>query len=73
MPFDSEKQRRYLWANKPEVAKEIAYKQTGGRADSWWNRRIAGVPQHTGYIDDPDNIAETVLEQDPYGGKYLKR
>ena len=40
--------------------------------DSWWNRRIAGVPQHQGYIDDPDNIPETVLEQDPYGGKYLK-
>ena len=24
MPFDSEEQRRYLWANKPEVAKQIA-------------------------------------------------
>ena len=24
MPFDSEKQRRYLWANKPKVAKQIA-------------------------------------------------
>ena len=30
MPFDSEKQRKYLWAAKPEVAKKIAYKQTGG-------------------------------------------
>ena len=43
-----------------------------GKHDSWWNRRIAGVPQHQGYIDDPDNIPETVLQQDPYGGKYLK-
>ena len=40
--------------------------------DSWWNKRMAGVPQHRGYIDDPDNIPETVLEQDPYGGKYLR-
>ena len=30
MPFDSEKQRRFLWANKPEVAKQIAYKNHGG-------------------------------------------
>ena len=30
MPFDSEKQRRFLWANKPEVAKQIAYKNEGG-------------------------------------------
>jgi len=24
MPFKSEKQRRYLWANEPEVAKKFA-------------------------------------------------
>ena len=49
---------------------EVPHLQKGG--DSWWNKRMAGIPQHTGYIDDPDNIAETVLQQDPYGGKYLK-
>lgn len=26
MPFKSEKQRRYLWKNKPELAKEWAKK-----------------------------------------------
>ena len=37
MPFDSDKQRRYLWSQKPEVAKKIAYKQQGGLTDfdSW--------------------------------------
>ena len=34
MPFQSEKQRRYLWANEPEIAKRWekypkAYKQGG--------------------------------------------
>lgn len=27
MPFKSEKQKRYLWAKKPEVAKEFASKE----------------------------------------------
>ena len=27
MPFKSDKQRKYLYANKPEVAKEFASKQ----------------------------------------------
>ena len=30
MPFKSDKQRRYLYANKPEVARKLAYKQEGG-------------------------------------------
>ncbi len=32
MPFKSEKQRRYLWKNEPEVAREFAAKekQAGG-------------------------------------------
>ena len=30
MPFKSDKQRRYLWSQKPEVARQIAYKQEGG-------------------------------------------
>jgi len=29
MPFKSEKQRRYLYANEPEVAKELAYRSGG--------------------------------------------
>jgi hypothetical protein len=31
MPFESEKQRRYLWANEPEVAKEFAEKEKKGK------------------------------------------
>lgn len=31
MPFKSEKQRRYLYANKPEVAEEFAKKERRGR------------------------------------------
>jgi hypothetical protein len=31
MPFASEKQRRYLWANEPEVAREFADKETAYR------------------------------------------
>lgn len=30
MPFKSDKQRRYLWSQKPEVAKKIAHKKRGG-------------------------------------------
>ena len=30
MPFKSDKQRRFLWSQKPEVAKQIAYRQEGG-------------------------------------------
>ena len=82
MPFKSDKQRRYLWSQKPEVAKQIAHKQTGGGVYSdglydqsarWHNARLAGIPQHVGFIDDPDNITETAASNpdDPYGGKYI--
>ena len=27
MPFKSEKQRRYLWANEPEVARKFAHEE----------------------------------------------
>ena len=33
MPFKSDKQRRFLWSQKPEVARQIAYKQEGGLLD----------------------------------------
>ena len=82
MPFKSDKQRRFLWSQKPEVAKQIAYKQSGGGvyssgiyddAAKWHNARLAGVPQHVGFVDDPDDITETAATNpdDPYGGKYI--
>ena len=82
MPFKSDKQRRYLWSQKPEVAKQIAHKQSGGGVYSsgiyddsadWWNRKMAGIPQHVGFVDDPDDITETPLTNpdDPYGGRFV--
>ena len=82
MPFKSDKQRRYLWSQKPEVAKQIAHKQTGGGvyssgiyddAAKWHNAKLAGIPQHVGFIDDPDDITETAATNpdDPYGGRYI--
>ena len=69
MPFKSDKQRRYLWSQKPDVARQIAHKQDGGGvysagysddAAKWWNERMAGIPQHRGYADDPDDITEAI-------------
>ena len=83
MPFKSDKQRRYLWSQKPEVAKKFAeHKQSGGGvyssgiyddAAKWHNARLAGVPQHVGFMDDPDNITEAVATNpdDPYGGRFV--
>ena len=82
MPFDSDKQRRFLWSQKPEVAKKIAHKQSGGgvyddklydSAARWWNARMAGVPQHVGFKDDPDFITETAATNpdDPYGNRFV--
>jgi len=31
MPFKSEKQRRYLWANEPKVARKFADKEKRGK------------------------------------------
>ena len=58
MPFVSDKQRRYLWSQKPEVAKKFAeHKQTGG-----------GIPLDPGYVADvnkrfsPRNNPNAVIE-----------
>lgn len=32
MPFKSEKQRRYLWANEPDVAREFSDKEKRGKS-----------------------------------------
>jgi hypothetical protein len=31
MPFKSEKQRKYMWANKPEIAREFEEKTPKGK------------------------------------------
>jgi len=35
MPFKSDAQRKFLWSQKPEVAKQIAYKDDGGWVENW--------------------------------------
>ena len=47
MPFDSDKQRRYLFSQKPEVAKQIAHMQEGGYAMD--NRKPKKVTQKDRY------------------------
>ena len=82
MPFKSDKQRAFLWSQKPDVARQIAYKQQGGGVYSdgtydssakWWNKKMAGTPQHVGFVDDPDSITERAATNpdDPYGGKFF--
>ena len=49
MPFKSDKQRRFLWSQKPEVAKQIAYKQTGGEVPMTDGRKPKKVTQKDRY------------------------
>ena len=55
MPFKSDKQRRFLWSQKPEVAKQIAHKQGGGRVRK-------GIQALRGSWDDlkPNTIEEAL-------------
>ena len=74
MPFESDKQRKYLWSQKPEVAKQIAYKEDGGKIpNTWWNKRMAGTPQFRGFIDDADDIYETIDNMDQYDKRFRKK
>jgi len=36
MPFVSDKQRRYLWSQKPEVAREFAAKEQAKHPNKLW-------------------------------------
>ena len=54
MPFQSEKQRRYLWANEPEIARDWAdtygsriKKKNGGITDT---KTVKGQPHMLAYI-----------------------
>ena len=42
-------------------------------AANWNNARLAGVPQHVGFVDDPDDITESAATNpdDPYGGRFF--
>ena len=71
MPFKSDKQRRYLWSQKPDVAKQIAHKDSGGPV-SWWNKRMAGSPQFRGFIDDKDDIYEEINPTE-YDKRFRKK
>ena len=70
-----------LAAQRQSVIDEINRQAQGGVYSSglydnsakWINENLAGVPQHVGFTDDPDDITETAATNpdDPYGGKYL--
>ena len=70
MPFKSDKQRRFLWSQKPEVAKQIAYKQSGGVLDyadqavAWHNANLAGTTQDLGSTADAA-AAKRFFEENP--------
>ena len=58
MPFQSEKQRRYLWANEPEIARDWTDTYGSGIAKALGGR----VPLWTGGFPDffqmtPENIS----------------
>ena len=47
MPFKSEKQRKFLYANKPEVAKKLSYAGGGSAPSDDMMKRA--IRENTGY------------------------
>ena len=88
MPFKSDKQRRYLWSQKPEVAKKFAeHHQRGGHAGrqkNWGTRRehmADDIKQAAGtaadflpVIGDVRSVGRTAdaLREGDYGGAALE-
>ena len=68
MPFQSEKQRRYLWANEPEIARDwtdtygsgIA-KALGGRVPLWTGG-FPNLTQEMLHMTYPDKYYQSVIE-----------
>ena len=64
MPFQSEKQRRYLWANEPEIAREWTDRYGASRGGITRLPFIAGSDPysiiHGGYFPDDQEGIETV-------------
>ena len=48
MPFQSEKQRRYLWANEPEIARD--WSDTYGHRAQGYDGGVMRVPFYAGEI-----------------------
>ena len=61
MPFQSEKQRKYLWANEPEIAREWTDKY-GSRVKKD-NGGITRIPFANGGFDT--NLLDYYLQKDP--------
>ena len=72
MPFQSEKQRRYLWANEPEIARD--WTDTYGSRIGGADGGIMRLPFAEGEIveevvvDDNDKT----YEESPYSNKYTE-
>ena len=73
MPFKSDKQRRYLWSQKPEVARQIAYKNTGGMVSfgaSYDNQMKGNYMNHGGpAIPQDPRQPKKVTSKDRYGNQ----
>ena len=68
MPFQSEKQRRYLWANEPEIARD--WTDTYGSKIHAADGGIMRLPFDNGGEVVDDN--EKTYEDSPYSNKYTE-
>ena len=75
MPFQSEKQRRYLWANEPEIARDWTYKY--GRRVKKLNGGITRIPFANGSLykqnifDQYKNIASQYKQPPAWTPAFL--
>jgi len=76
MPFKSEKQRRYLWANEPEIARDWSEKY-GGRVKKQGGGVMDQIPFMTGFkLPDVWNqwqqhkMASNLMKEDPTTRDY---
>ena len=63
MPFQSEKQRRYLWANEPEIARD--WSDTYGHRAQGYDGGVMRVPFQGG-----GNYSQNTAAQNMFGKMY---
>jgi hypothetical protein len=68
MPFQSEKQRRYLWANEPEIARDWT-ETYGSRIDNNTGGIMRLAFDNGGEVVDTNNLP---YEASPYSNKYTE-
>ena len=78
MPFKSEKQRRYLWANEPKIARDWAdtYGSRIEKNDGGISQLVKPGPGRPGYRGSPHDDSATgsgTSSGGNYGGSKLKK